>query len=80
MKIGLSQYSPDWEDKEFNKAKLTSLLQEEVEDVDLLIFPEMTLTGFTMRSKKYAEKLDGESFKYFGNVAKNFECDVSRNY
>ncbi|MCH7973193.1 MAG: hypothetical protein IH949_04785 [Bacteroidetes bacterium] len=76
MKIGLIQYSPDWEDKEFNKEKLTSLLQEEVEDVDLLIFPEMTLTGFTMRSKKFAEKLDGESFKYFGNVAKNFECDV----
>jgi len=76
MKIGLIQYSPVWEDKELNKEKLTSLLQEEVEDVDLLIFPEMTLTGFTMRSKKYAEKLDGESFNYFSNVAKKFKCDV----
>ncbi|MCH7772392.1 MAG: nitrilase family protein, partial [Bacteroidetes bacterium] len=40
MKIGLIQYSPVWEDKELNKEKLTSLLREEVEDVDLLIFPE----------------------------------------
>lgn len=76
MKIGLVQYSPVWEDKKLNREKLTSLLQEEVEDVDLLIFPEMTLTGFTMRSRKYAEKLDGESFIYFSNIAKKFNCDV----
>ncbi|GMR24950.1 MAG: nitrilase family protein [Ignavibacteria bacterium] len=76
MKIGLVQFSPVWEDKEINKEKLTSLLQEEVEDVDLLIFPEMTLTGFTMRSRKYAEKVNGESFKYFSSVARKFNCDV----
>jgi len=69
MKIGLVQYSPVWEDKEANKEKIASLLKEENSDVDLLIFPEMTLTGFTMKSDEFAESLQGESFKFFSELA-----------
>lgn len=76
MKIGLIQYSPMWENKEDNKKKITSLLNEENGDVDLLIFPEMTLTGFTMYSEKFAEEIEGESFAYFASLAEKFECDV----
>jgi len=76
MKIGLIQYSPVWEDKEANKEKITSLLKEENSDLDLLIFPEMTLTGFTMQSEKFAEEIEGESFAYFASLAEKFECDV----
>ncbi len=76
MKIGLLQYSPVWEDKEANKEKITSLLEEENSDVNLLIFPEMTLTGFTMRSETYAEEIEGESFAYFASIAEKFKCDV----
>ncbi len=76
MKIGLLQYSPVWEDKEANKEKITSLLEEENSDVNLLIFPEMTLTGFTMKSDKFAESLQGESFAYFATLAEKFKCDV----
>jgi predicted amidohydrolase len=76
MKLGLIQYGPKWEDKEENKSKLNSLLKNKKEDVDLLIFPEMTLTGFSMRSDIYGESLESESFNYFAGVAKEFECDV----
>ena len=76
MKIGLIQYSPKWEDKDANKEKITSILNEENSDVDLLIFPEMTLTGFTMQSKTYAEEIEGESFAYFASLAEKFECDI----
>jgi len=76
MKIGLIQYSPVWEDKETNKEKITPLLKDENSDVDLLIFPEMTLTGFSMRSEKFAEEIEGESFAYFTSLAEKFECDV----
>jgi len=69
MKIGLVQYSPVWEDKEANKEKIASLLKEENSDVDLLIFPEMTLTGFTMKSDEFAESLQGESFNFFSELA-----------
>lgn len=68
MKIGLLQYSPVWEIKEENKKKILLLLESEI-DVDLLIFPEMTLTGFTMKSDEFAESLLGESFKFFSELA-----------
>jgi omega-amidase len=76
MKIGLIQYSPVWEDKEANKEKISSLLKEENGDIDLLIFPEMTLTGFTMLPDNYAEEIEGESFAYFASLAEKFDCDV----
>jgi len=69
MKIGLVQYSPLWENKDANKAKITSLLKENKSEVNLLIFPEMTLTGFTMKSDELAEGLQGESFKFFSELA-----------
>ncbi len=76
MKLGLVQYSPVWEDKEANKQKIITLLKEEMNDFDLLIFPEMTLTGFTMKSKKFAEKPKGESFKFFRSIAKDYKVHV----
>jgi len=68
MKIGIVQYSPVWEDKEANKAKINSLLEENKSEVELLVFPEMTLTGFTMKSDEFAEGLLGESLKVFSEL------------
>jgi len=76
MKIGLVQYSPVWEDKKSNKEKISVLLNEKKTEIDLLIFPEMTLTGFTMHSEKFAEEIEGESFIYFSSLAEKFHCDV----
>jgi predicted amidohydrolase len=76
MKLGLIQYNPKWEDKEENKTNINALLKNAIEDVDLLIFPEMTLTGFSMRSNIYGESLDSESFNYFSGVTNEFNCDV----
>ena len=69
MKIGLVQYNPVWEDKEANKQKINSMLKNAAGDIDLLIFPEMTLTGFTMKSKEFGEGLQGESFNFFSQMA-----------
>ncbi len=76
MKIGLLQYSPVWEDKEANKEKISDLLDAIKTEIDLLIFPEMTLTGFTMQSEKFAEAIEGESFNYFSSLAKKLNCSV----
>ncbi len=64
MKIGLVQYSPNWENVGKNITKLENLLKKSSSE-DLLIFPEMTLTGFTMHSEQFSEEIDGESFIYF---------------
>ena len=69
MKIALVQYSPTWEDKESNKQKILSMINK-VEGAELFIFPEMTLTGFTMKSKEMSETIQGDSFRFFSSIAK----------
>ncbi len=75
MKIALVQYSPIWENKSASMEKLKSLLAQ-TDAIDLLIFPEMTLTGFTMKSNNFAEELEGESYIFFSSLAKEKKCAV----
>lgn len=75
MKIALVQYSPAWEDKESNRKKILSLI-EDVEGIELFIFPEMTLTGFTMKSKEMSETIQGESFRFFSSIAKEKSANI----
>lgn len=65
MKAALIQYSPEWENKENNIIKLNEMLDNPLLDEKLIILPEMTLTGFTMESKKNAEEIDGIGMQYF---------------
>lgn len=76
MKIGLVQYSPLWEDKNSNKLKITHLL-EKAETLDLVILPELTLTGFTMNSKKFSEGINGETFLYFSQLAREMKFNLA---
>lgn len=69
MKINLVQYNPVWEEKAKNREKLLKLVSESHADGSLLIFPELTLTGFTMKSDVFSEELNGESFRFFSQVA-----------
>lgn len=69
MFLNLVQYSPEWENKEANKHKLIKLISGNLTKESILIFPEMTLTGFTMKSNEFAEDLNGESFQFFSKIA-----------
>jgi len=75
LKIGLVQYSPVWEDKKLSIEKIKKLV-ESSPDINLLIFPEMTLTGFTMKSKDFAEDIEGESYWFFKSIARKKKCAI----
>ncbi|MEJ2493345.1 MAG: nitrilase-related carbon-nitrogen hydrolase [Ignavibacteriaceae bacterium] len=75
MKIALVQYNPVWENKEANKESVHALLSG-VKDCELYIFPEMTLTGFTMKSESVAEGIQGESFRFFSELAQSKNSHV----
>lgn len=75
MKIALVQYSPAWEDKEANKYKIHSLIKD-IAGVELFILPEMSLTGFTMKSKEMSETIQGDSFRYFSSIAKEKNTNI----
>ncbi len=76
MKVALLQYSPVWEDKEANKIKITELLNSCNEKFDLLVLPEMSLTGFTMNALTLAESIEGISFRFFSKIAIEKSIDV----
>lgn len=75
MKIALVQYCPAWEDKETNKKKILSLVQD-INGVELFIFPEMTLTGFSMKSREMSETIQGDSFRFFSSISKDKSANI----
>jgi len=76
MKLALVQYDPVWEDKQQSKNRITQLFDLYKERADLVIFPEMTLTGFTMKASEMAEPVKGDSYTFFSNLAKEKNCTV----
>lgn len=75
LKIGLVQYNPVWEDKTANQNKLKALIND-IKEIDLLIFPEMTLTGFTMKAKQFAEDPESDTHTFFTSLAKSKACAI----
>lgn len=52
----------EWENVSINLTKFDNLLSE-IEDTDLVVFPEMFTTGFTLNTK-LAESMDGRTVKW----------------
>ena len=76
MKICLVQYSPEWENIDLNIEKVKTLFSNFNEKVDLIIFPELTLTGFTMNSSKFAEEIDGRCTQFFIGLSKRLKTNI----
>lgn len=74
MRIGLGQLDMGFENKEHAKSLCEEMMQKAAkEQVDFLVFPEMTLTGFTMKTKELGESFkDSETIGFFReNALKN---------
>jgi predicted amidohydrolase len=72
MKLGLVQYNPHWEDKSKNQEKILSLINSIPSPPDILIFPEMSLTGYTMNTS-LGEPFDlsqSQTLQFFSNLSK----------
>lgn len=76
MNFSIVQYSPLWEDVEKNKKKLEKMLAEYNPEPGVIVFPEMSLTGFTMRPESFAESVDGESIKFFKAISTKYSSAV----
>ena len=79
MKVALISFNPSWENKDSNRLKIANLLQlVDNQQVDLVIFPEMTLTGFTMNTHAHAEKCaDSPSIRFFSECALQYGIYIS---
>lgn len=68
MKICVCQYDIEWENKQKNKEKISSLISR-VQDIDLIILPETCLTGFSFNKK--ITSLTKDDLDFFCEIAKH---------
>lgn len=77
MKIALIQTDLIWENQEANRNQFEQKINEIEVDVDLIVFPEMFTTGFTMNSKAVAETMQGKTISWLKDLAKTKNCAIT---
>jgi omega-amidase len=77
MKIALIQTSLIWENPIENRSHLAQKITGFMEDVDLIVLPEMFSTGFTMNPKNVAETMQGETVSWLQHMAKAKDCAIT---
>jgi predicted amidohydrolase len=79
IKIALAQMSCKREDKIENLAKIEqTVIKAKKQAADLVIFPELSLTGYVVRDQIYelAETIPGPSTKAIENIAKKTKAHI----
>ncbi len=64
LKVTLIQTSLHWENIEENLKHFGQLFSKIHEQTDLIVIPEMFSTGFSMNTKRLAEKMDGKTIQW----------------
>ena len=83
MRLALAQTDIYWENKEKNKEVCLSFLSNARDrKADLILFPEMSLTGFSMNVSEIGEiPVDYDSsVQWFINQAINFKLNIGFGY
>lgn len=77
--LALAELNISWEDKEKNREKCERFIKAAVrQDADLIIFPEMTLTGFSMNVEKIAEKKDtSPTLEFFLKLSEKYRISIA---
>ena len=71
MKTALAQLDIIWENKEANKITAVEFIKKAAKNnCDIIIFPEMSLTGFSMNIDIIAEKEENSETVKFPNTQK----------
>ena len=82
MRVGLAQMEIAFEDKEQNKATCREFCARAAQaGVDLLLFPEMTLTGFSMHPERTGEReADSPTLAFFREQAQAHKLALCFGY
>ncbi len=71
MRLALVSLDQRWHDKDANFSRCTDLVREaRAQGSELAVFPEMTLTSYSMDMAAVAEPEDGGTLGRFGDLAK----------
>jgi predicted amidohydrolase len=77
--LALAELDISWEDKEKNREKCEKFTKAAAgQGADLLIFPEMTLTGFSMNVEKTAEKKENSpTMEFFLKLSEKYQIAIA---
>lgn len=79
-KIALTNMDIVWEDKEANKIQCEEMIREAADEhADIIIFPEMTLTGFSLRVREMADYHE-ETIIFFSSLATKYSIAIGFGY
>lgn len=78
MKVALAQLEIAWEDKEENKKRCSDMIEQAKEQcAELIVFPEMTLTGFSMDTNKLGEVFENsDTIAFFQQKVKQYNIAI----
>jgi len=77
MKISLIQTAPFWEQPEKNLELFSQKIEKIPENTNLVLLPEMFLTGFSMHPEKYAATIDGKALDWMRKLAGQKEAALA---
>ncbi len=69
LTITIIQPNLHWENKKANLDMLAQKIESIKEKTEVVILPEMFSTGFSMKPKQFAEKMDGETIEWMKKIA-----------
>jgi len=69
MRLTIIQTNLHWEDPEANRKMFSTKFANLINKTDLIVIPEMFTTGFSMRSKEFAETMDGPTVSWLKESA-----------
>ncbi|MGR6832902.1 nitrilase-related carbon-nitrogen hydrolase [Aliivibrio wodanis] len=81
MKVALVSLDQAWKDKNSNKEKCESVIESikiAMPDIDLIVFPELTLTGFCVDDSLQAESgiESSETVCFFSGLSLQYQCHI----
>lgn len=80
LKIAITQMDIKWEDSSVNKKKCLEMIERaSSQQADIIIFPEMSLTGFSMNVDKIADNR-GQTIHFFSGAAKTNGISIGFGY
>ena len=87
VKVICVQYEPKFKDVQYNIKKLEKMFENysEKDEIDIVVFPEMTLSGYVFDNlediRPYTSYYDkGEQFEFISNLAKKLKCYCFMGY
>jgi len=80
LTVTIIQTGLHWQDRPANRRHFSRLLQEQPNESDLIILPEMFTTGFTMEAAAMGETMEGATVEWLAEQAAGLNTTITGSF